>query len=136
MNTREVLELYRSECERLGVENPMVLPPGRGEMVWISEDPDRTWQEIGPHLLHDATVYASWQRPGFHSAVVSEATTLEGLREEGKYRVLTPEDAIEYGRAQGPMPVFIHFPLCGGCPPELGWRSLELYAEKVLPAFR
>lgn len=134
VNTPEVLALYRSECERLGVEQPLLLPPGSGEMVWISEDPDRSWEEIGPYLLHDATVYASWQRPGFHSAVHSEATSVDELRREGKYRILTPEDAIAYGRAQGPLAVFIHFPLCGGTPPALGWRSLELYAEKVLPA--
>jgi hypothetical protein len=27
-------------------------------------------------------------------------------------------------------------PLCGGLPPKLAWRSLELLAEKVLPAVK
>jgi len=133
VNTPEVLELYVSECRRLGVENPLVLPPGDGVMVWVSEDPDRTWAEIGPHLLHDAVTYASWQRPGFHSAVVSHATTVEELRAEGKYAVLTPTQCLERAAARGPMATFIHFPLCGGTPPEIAWRSLELYADQVLP---
>ena len=136
VNTPEVLELYQAECTRLGVAQPLVLPPGSGEMIWVSEDPDRTWAEIGPHLLHDATQYASWQRPGPRSAVHSHANTVEALRAEGKYRVLTPKQCVERGKALGPFTDFVHFPLCGGAPPEIGWRSLELYASEVLPKLR
>lgn len=132
-NDPEMIALYRSECRRLGVERPLVLPPGKGEMVWVSEDPDRAWQEIGAYLLHDATTYASWQPPGQRSAVHSDARSVEELRREGKYRVLTPEECIARARSEGPLSTFVHFPLCGGMPPELGWKSLELYAEEVLP---
>ena len=55
------------------------------------------------------------------------------MRAEGKYRVLTPDACVEAARAEGPGAVMLHFPLCGGTPPDLGWESLELYAEKVLP---
>ncbi len=134
VNTPEVLELYRSECERLGVKSPMVMPPGTGQMTWVSEDPDRTWSEIGPHLLHDAMTYASWQPKGQHSAVYSEATTVEALRADGKYRVLTPDECIADAVSTGTRARFVHFPLCGGTPPEIAWQSLELFANKVLPA--
>ena len=133
VNTPEVLELYRSECERLGVEKPKLIPPGAGEMTWVSEDPERTWAEIGPHLLHDAVTYASWQPAQQSSAVRSYARNVEELRAEGKYLILTPEECVERARSAGPAAVFLHFPLCGGTPPEYGWRSLELYAERVLP---
>ncbi len=129
----EILDLYRSECQRLGVANPVLLPPGSGHMTWVSEDPDRTWAEIGSYLLHDATTYASWQPPGHRSAVHSDAKTLDALRAEGKYRVLTPDECVEVARREGPAALFLHFPLCGGTPPELGWQSLHLYADKVLP---
>jgi alkanesulfonate monooxygenase SsuD/methylene tetrahydromethanopterin reductase-like flavin-dependent oxidoreductase (luciferase family) len=132
IGTPELLELYRSECERLG-HDPVMLPPGSGHMTWVSEDPDRTWAEIGPYLLHDATTYASWQPPGHRSAVHSDADTIDAMRAEGKYRVLTPDECVEAARAEGPGAVMLHFPLCGGTPPDLGWKSLELYAEKVLP---
>ena len=127
----EVFDLYRAECERLGHE-PILLPPGSGESIWISDDPDRTWSEIGPHLLYHATTYASWQAHSGGSVVNTEATTVEALRAEGKYRVLTPDECIQHARAQ-PAAGLIHFPLCGGTPPDLGWQSLELYASKVLP---
>ena len=133
VNTPEVLELYKSECERLGVEHPMMLPPGSGEMIWVSEDPDRTWSQIGKYLLHDAVTYASWQRDGQHSLVVSSSETVEELRAEGKFRILTPEQCIARGEERGPFTDVILFPLCGGTPPELAWPSLELYVDKVLP---
>jgi hypothetical protein len=128
-----VLELYVSESARLGFSNPIAIPPGDGHMIWVSDDPDRTWSQIGPHLLHEAVTYASWQRPGFHSAVVSAATTVDALRSEGKYRVLTPAECLQRASKKGPLATFIHFPLCGGIPPEIAWESLELYADAVLP---
>ncbi|MGH0038530.1 MAG: LLM class flavin-dependent oxidoreductase [Myxococcota bacterium] len=132
-NDPEVFETYTSECERLGVEDPLVLPPGSGEMIWVSKDPERTWSRIGPYLLHDAQTYASWQPANQRSAVHSDASSLEELKVEGKYRVLTPEQCLERAREQGAFATFIHFPLCGGTPPELAWESLELYASDVLP---
>ncbi len=133
VDTPEILELYRTECERLGVAQPVLIPPGSGRMTWVSEDPDRTWSEIGPHLLHDATSYASWQPAGQRSVVHSDARTLEALRAEGKYRVLSPDECVAEARAAGPGASFLHFPLCGGTPPALAWRSLELFADRVLP---
>ncbi|MBW2399687.1 MAG: LLM class flavin-dependent oxidoreductase [Deltaproteobacteria bacterium] len=128
----EVFGFYRTECERLG-QTPVLRPPGSGEMLWVSEDPDRSWAEIGQYLLYHAVTYASWQGTNSGGSVVnSEATTIESLRAEQKYKILTPEQCIEYSQSN-PNGAVVHFPLCGGTPPELGWQSLELYAAKVLP---
>lgn len=126
----EVLQEYLSECERLGVEVPLLIPPGSGEWIWVSEDPDRSWEQIGKYLLHDALSYGSWQLPGQESAVYSAAQTVEELRAEGTYRILTPDECVARAELH---PDFGHFPLCGGTPPEFAWESLELYAAKVLP---
>ena len=132
VNDPEVFDFYREECARQGVK-PMLLAPGAGEMVWVSEDPDRSWAEIGRHLLHDATVYASWQPAGQRSAVHSNAKSVDQLRAEGKYRILTPDDCIERARARGPGAATVLFPLCGGIPPDLAWPSLELFTNDVMP---
>ncbi len=132
-NEPEVLGCYRSECQRLAVEEPLVLPPGSGESVWASEDPDRTWARIGPYLLHDAMTYAGWQPRGQRTAMRSHASTVEELRAEGKYRVLTPEECLKRAEERGPLCDFGLFPLCGGTPPDLAWESLELYASQVKP---
>jgi alkanesulfonate monooxygenase SsuD/methylene tetrahydromethanopterin reductase-like flavin-dependent oxidoreductase (luciferase family) len=129
----DVLELYLSECERLGVAEPDLRPPGSGEMIWVAHDPDSHWEEIGPYLLHEASEYRSWQRPGHRSGVLSHATTALELKAEGKYCVLTPEQCIERAKAAGPDVGFVLYPLCGGLPPELAWQSLKLYAGEVLP---
>ena len=131
-NHPEAFELYRSLCEEKGIP-PILLAPGESEMLVVSEDPDRTWSEIGKYLLHDAMSYASWQPPSQRSAVHSDATTVDELRAEGRYAVRTPKECIEKAKAGGPFTTFIHYPLCGGTPPEQGWRSLRLFTEKVLP---
>jgi hypothetical protein len=52
------------------------------------------------------------------------------VRDSGVVAVLTPDECLE--RAQsGWTPLFK--PLVAGLAPELGWASLELFAEKVLP---
>jgi len=132
VNDPEVHDVYRRECERRGHE-PLLLAPGSGQMIFVSEDPERSWSEVGPHFLHDAMTYAGWQPPGHRSAVHSDATTVEALRAEGKYLILTPDACVERAKAEGAFSVFVHFPLCGGIPPELAWPSLELYADRVLP---
>lgn len=131
-NNPEAFELYKELCEEKGVP-AMLLAPGETELLFVSDDPDRTWSEIGRHLLHDATTYASWQPEGQRSAVHSDATTVEELRAEGRYVIRTPEECIEKARRGGPFTAFVHYPLCGGTPPEQGWKSLKLYVEKVLP---
>lgn len=125
--------VYRAECERLGVTGGYVLSPGEPATTFVAKDPERAWQELGPHLLHDAVSYASWQRPEQRSYQHSRATTVEALRAEGKYRILTPDECVAQARQQGPLATFVHAPLCGGVPPELGWQSLTLYADEVLP---
>ena len=61
------------------------------------------------------------------------ATTEEDVRRSGVYRVVTPSEckaiAEQYGR------VLLH-PLMGGIDPELGWASLRLFADEVLPRIR
>jgi hypothetical protein len=48
------------------------------------------------------------------------------------WEVVTPEECLALGRTHGS--VALH-PLMGGMPPELGWESLELFVDRVLPRF-
>ena len=132
-NDREMIALYTSECARLG-RKPVVLPPGSGETLWIARDPERAWRELGPYLLYEATTYASWQPASQQSSAVhSRAKSVDELRAEGKYRVLTPDQCVARANEQGAWATFVLYPLCGGTPPELGWESVRLLCEEVLP---
>lgn len=124
---------YLDECARAGNEPGMCFMPApdSATSVFVADDLDRAWQELGPFMLHDARMYASWLQD---AAAVSKSTapTIDAMRaEQGPYRVLTPEQAVEYVRTHGVLPLH---PLCGGCPPELAWQTLELVADKVMPA--
>jgi alkanesulfonate monooxygenase SsuD/methylene tetrahydromethanopterin reductase-like flavin-dependent oxidoreductase (luciferase family) len=132
-NDAAMLQLYQAECARLD-RKPVLLPPGSGEMLWVARDPDAAWRALGPYLMYEASTYASWQPASQQSSAVhSNAQSPEALRAEGKYRVLTPDECVARARAQGPFATFVLHPLCGGTPPELGWESVRLFAEEVLP---
>jgi alkanesulfonate monooxygenase SsuD/methylene tetrahydromethanopterin reductase-like flavin-dependent oxidoreductase (luciferase family) len=126
-------QTYIDECTRLGNEPGMcfIPAPGSATTLFVADDVDRAWEQLGPFMLHDAREYASWLGDTA-AASKSTALTVDALRaEQGAYRVLTPEQAIQYARQHGALALH---PLCGGCPPDLAWESLELVATKVLPA--
>jgi alkanesulfonate monooxygenase SsuD/methylene tetrahydromethanopterin reductase-like flavin-dependent oxidoreductase (luciferase family) len=127
------LEAYYHACRaEYGTEGWCLMPPERVPLLHLAEDPDRVWAEHGGHLLHEANTYASWQSAGgVPSAVRSGARTVGELREEGVYRVLTPEECVALARA-GQGTLVLH-PLCGGMPVDEGWSSMRLLVEKVLP---
>ena len=128
-NDDEMNALYISECEKHG-HQPYLYPPGNGEMVWVAEDPDREWARIGRYLFHEAATYQSWQPAHARSAMRSNASTVEELREEGLYRIFTPEECLAYAEGVGGL---ILYPLCGGTPPDLAWEGLELFDAMVRP---
>jgi hypothetical protein len=47
--------------------------------------------------------------------------------------VLSPDQCIERAKAQGDFATVVLHPMVGGMPPEVGWESMHLYVEKVLP---
>jgi len=128
----DVEELYRSECERLGVDG-FCIAPDNVAMVHVVEDPDRAWVELGRHFMFEAELYRSWQPEGQTSAVHSHATDPAALRAEGIYQFLTPEQAVERARSTGVLTIH---PLVGGMPVEEAWASVELVIDKVMPALQ
>jgi len=133
-NNPQLAEWYRDECEKIGFAHGFCqVPPPLG-FVHITEDPERDWDRIGKYALHEAGTYGGWQRKGQHSAVtVDKADTIDDIKASPVYRVVTPEDCIALYREVGSL---ILHPLMGGMPPELGWESLELFADRVLPVIR
>jgi alkanesulfonate monooxygenase SsuD/methylene tetrahydromethanopterin reductase-like flavin-dependent oxidoreductase (luciferase family) len=130
---QELVEVYRAECERLGQRPGFVILPGGPGTLFIASDPDKAWAEIGPHLLHDATIYRDWQTDDIRSHVTSKGSTIDELRKEGVYQILTPDECVALAAEIDAAAPLIFHPLCGGIPPERAWESLELFASDVLP---
>jgi alkanesulfonate monooxygenase SsuD/methylene tetrahydromethanopterin reductase-like flavin-dependent oxidoreductase (luciferase family) len=98
-------------------------PAGVPLTVFVADDPERAWAEIGEYLLIDAASYGKWNADRAGTASVSSATTVEELKEErGPYRIMTPDEASAQ-IAQG-HPLALQ-PLVGGLPIETAWRYLE-----------
>jgi alkanesulfonate monooxygenase SsuD/methylene tetrahydromethanopterin reductase-like flavin-dependent oxidoreductase (luciferase family) len=135
-NLPELREYYEAQCKEHGTSPTLIMPAEKTSLTLIAEDPDKAWAELGGHLLHEALMYQSWQTGDIHSAVASHASTVDELRTEGIYRILSPEQAIDICKAEGDFATMVLHPLCGGMPVERGWDTLNLYVEKVLPALQ
>jgi alkanesulfonate monooxygenase SsuD/methylene tetrahydromethanopterin reductase-like flavin-dependent oxidoreductase (luciferase family) len=131
----DVAAHYRELAAEAGM-TPLVIMPGpinRG-MIYLHDDPDRAWAELGEHILWEAVTYGGWstdQRSLMHLPGVQ---TLDEVRASGRYRFLTPDqliaevrDADDYG------PLVLH-PLVGGMPVDEAWKSVQLLVDRVLPA--
>jgi alkanesulfonate monooxygenase SsuD/methylene tetrahydromethanopterin reductase-like flavin-dependent oxidoreductase (luciferase family) len=128
---------YEDEAMKVGfVEGFCGLPSGPG-FVMVSEDPDATWDQIGPNVLYDNQTYEAWQDPPQAFLTVAYgARTWQDVRASGIYRVVTPDECVELVHEQGDFGALLLHPLMGGIPPELAWESLELFEHKVLPRVR
>lgn len=120
---------YYERCEEHGTRGLCLMPPRDQSLLHVTEDPDRAWAELGDHFLYEARSYARRSGP-VRSAVQSAAPTVAGLRREGIYRFVTPDECVSLARASGQLTLH---PLCGGMPVDEAWNSMRLLAEKVLP---
>lgn len=125
---KAVVDLYKSECARLG--HPVGPIMSTHPAVHVARDVDTAWEQIGPHVLHLVQSYASW-------ASDVETTTspfygldsVEKIRGAGIINVMTPEQAVAFARG---MSISLT-PLISGLDPKLGWEMLELFVAEVLP---
>lgn len=117
--------LYETECRANGFEPGMAQFPvgGAPTTVFVADDTDTAWQELGPYLLHDAVTAASYRHDDDTVASICRASTVSELRDAGgPYRIFTTDEATEYIRGGRPLPLL---PLCGGLPPDTAWRYLD-----------
>ena len=107
-----------------------MMPAAETPLLHIAEDPDEAWAAARRHFLHEARTYASWQSGDIRSAVRSAATTVEELRAEGVYRILTRGVC-----GQGLDNLVLH-PLAGGMPVAEGGGVCSCSASRCCRAGR
>lgn len=129
-------EIYQEELLALGKTRSEVernaVTTSDDVYVFVAEDPEREWALIAPHAAHDTREYASWI-DGRRGGGFSFVDDIERLKTEGNYRVWTPAECFDQAREHGAL---VFKPLVGGLDPAVGWRSLQLFADKVLPSLR
>ena len=104
----------------------------------FSNDPERTFALLAPHVMYYINVYAKWFE-GTDTHGWKAVNSVEELRSTGALMVMTPEQAVTYLKdltAQVPLETF-SFPLNPpGIPASQMMESLELFASKVMPHFK
>lgn len=123
-------ETYLSACLKNGFKYGFIIYPRAPATTFISQDPASCWKEIGDFLMYDATAYGAWRHPNRRAYAESFASNIEELKVEGKYRVLTPDQAIQIIQETGSLHLA---PLAGGVAIDVGWHSLQLFEDQVQP---
>lgn len=122
-------EAYEKASRDAGYEPGFMLLPERDTAtnVFVADDVDAAWDEIGKYLLHDALAYSEWNPDNTVSANIATAKTVDELRHESTSHVILPVDDARSRLAAGE--VFNINPLCGGIPPEIAWKYLKRFVE-------
>ncbi len=126
-------EAYVAECRRLGKGDGILLWPDGPMWVFVTDDPDRSWAELGPHALHESNSYGKWAAAVPGASPFTPAHDLAELQASGRYAVVTPEECVQLARRLDPRAALILKPLVAGIDPAIGWRSLELFVDQVAP---
>jgi probable F420-dependent oxidoreductase len=117
-----------------------------GGYAWLipSPDPDKTWHEAAPHVLYQLNAYAAWAakvgwRQPWQNMPGEQIRDTHHLRELGLLMVVDVETCVKLIRAYATEAPLTHY-YSWTVPPGLSARwiqpSLELFASKVIPAFR
>ncbi|MGN0125454.1 MAG: LLM class flavin-dependent oxidoreductase [Rhodococcus sp. (in: high G+C Gram-positive bacteria)] len=127
-------ELYEAERTRLGLPIPPRPAPAGPLFLHVTDDPDRDWELLAPHLMYTTNMNAQWAKErGTGTTGYTFVENIAELKKQPQFVVLTPEQCVEYARERGNDTELMFQPLMGGMPPEIGWRSLELFESRVLP---
>ncbi|HQR04407.1 MAG: LLM class flavin-dependent oxidoreductase [Proteobacteria bacterium] len=126
----DLYAIYEASARSHG-KNPAPFPIPTCTCVYVAENPDQAWEWIAPHALYEMNSYGRWTAAAGTDGGYSPVSSIAELKASGAYAVMTPEECVTQLRTAGSL--FLH-PLVGGLSPEIGWRSLRLFAEKVMPA--
>ena len=127
----EIEAIYSEESKKHGHRGFAYHPENGSTVTLLSADPDAAWDDCGEFIMNEADEYTAWKREGVPRPNEAAATSVAHLRELGKVEILTPTQLVEQ-ISRGRREVVVN-PLVGGLPLELGWQSLRLLAEDVLP---
>jgi alkanesulfonate monooxygenase SsuD/methylene tetrahydromethanopterin reductase-like flavin-dependent oxidoreductase (luciferase family) len=51
---------YREACLQLGKPDPGDYPPQGPIFLWVDADPEKAWERLAPHVLHQLRSYSEW----------------------------------------------------------------------------
>lgn len=126
-------DFYRDELKQLGKEDPGSLPPISGMYFHVTKDVEETWEQVGPHALHEMNGYGKWASESGSETGYQPMEDLSVLRSLGMHQIVTPSEAIEIIKNLPEEGQVMFHPLMGGLNPDLAWQNLKTFETEVLP---
>jgi alkanesulfonate monooxygenase SsuD/methylene tetrahydromethanopterin reductase-like flavin-dependent oxidoreductase (luciferase family) len=128
------LDLYGKPEEAAG---PRIA--SSGESIFCSDDPERDWARLAPHALYQTQRYAAWFRDAGQPIFGDPPVDVADLVSRGLYFVGTPQqvaDRIRSAYERAPFDRYVYWAIWPGVPVDAASRSVQLFAEKVIPLLR
>ncbi|MFV9431608.1 LLM class flavin-dependent oxidoreductase [Rhodococcus aetherivorans] len=131
----ELFQIYREECQRIGKGSGAVWHnPLAPLAIFVSDDVERTWEDIGEPCIHALNTYAEWAAAGSGESPMTMSMDVNQLRGSGIVQVLTPDETLRLAEEKERAGNYLSLhPLFGGIHPDVALRSMELFADKVVP---
>jgi alkanesulfonate monooxygenase SsuD/methylene tetrahydromethanopterin reductase-like flavin-dependent oxidoreductase (luciferase family) len=135
---KSLYDLYVGELTKIGKPTTNLKIGGGYSWLIASEDPEKTWNEAADHVIHQMNNYAEWfaRAEGRPPELIRDRAQLKA---GGALRVADPETCIRMIReiiADVPLTHYLSWTLPPGLPAKWAAPHIELFAKKVIPAFR
>ena len=137
--TRDVYDRYLAELTKAHRPVDHVRFASGFQWLLVSNDPERTFNDAADQIIYQANHYTAWLSKAGLMPNPVYLQDREQLRQSGLLKVVQPETAITMIRdyiSKVPVTHYYSWTLPPGLPPRWAQAHLELFASKVIPAFR
>lgn len=137
----EVCGLYAEKLREQGKDPAAARIRIQGLFLVVAEDPDKAMHELAPYYHHVNNTYGQWMNEdkaiGLDDPVL-KPMSLDAFKKSGILQILTPDAAIAKFKAMQARIAVEHFMMMKppGLPAERFVEYAQLFASKVIPAFR
>lgn len=88
-------DIYAAEREACGFPPPEPLVKSIASFLYVTDDPDRDWPRVAPHVAYATNTYAEWATErGGGDTLYKAADTVEALKAMPNIKVLTPRPVL------------------------------------------
>jgi probable F420-dependent oxidoreductase len=137
--SRDVYDHYVAELKKESRSTDNLRFASGSWFLIVSDDPEKTFAEAAEHVIYQVNNYSAWLQAGGLQPLAPHLNDREALRQSGLLQVVDAETAIRMIRELAdtvPITHFYSWTLPPGLPPRWAQTHLELFASKVIPAFR
>src|ERR1700722_8749850 len=96
---QSLADTYVAECRRLGKGDGLLLWPDGPMWVFVTDDPERSWAQIGRHAVHETNGYGAGGANEPRASPWRPVTSVDEVRAAGLYAVVTPEECVTLARS-------------------------------------